>query len=119
MLVDSEESMRAVDPQTEEPIEDPSWSDAMYYGVECLDYAYPGETAEDVVQAMIDAASPNSTVHVPAGTYRAVALDYLEEGRHEDAGLLAELRDAASSFTLGEGEARTLTLTTQQLPTPR
>lgn len=45
-----------VDPQTEEPIEDPSWSDAMYYGVECLDYAYPGETAEDVVQAMIDAA---------------------------------------------------------------
>lgn len=60
-----------------------------------------------------------SLSHLPAGTYRAVALDYLEEGRHEDAGLLAELRDAASSFTLGEGEARTLTLTTQQLPTPR
>jgi pimeloyl-ACP methyl ester carboxylesterase len=45
-----------VDPETEEPIDDPSWSDAMYYGVECLDYAYPGDTPEEVVQAMIEAA---------------------------------------------------------------
>ena len=54
--------------------------------------------------------------HLPPGAYRAVALDYLEEGRHEDAALLTELRDTATSFTLGEGEMRVLTLTV--LPTP-
>lgn len=28
------------DPDTLEPIPDPSWSDALYYAVECMDYAY-------------------------------------------------------------------------------
>ena len=45
-----------LDPQTQEVLEDPTWSDAMYYGVECLDYAYPGATPEDVVQGYIDGA---------------------------------------------------------------
>ncbi len=45
-----------LDSQTGEVIEDPTWSDAMYYGVECLDYAYSGDTPEDVVQGFIDAA---------------------------------------------------------------
>ncbi len=44
-----------LDPQTQEVIEDPTWSDAMYYGVECLDYAY-GATPEDSVKRYVDAA---------------------------------------------------------------
>ncbi len=46
----------ALDPQTEEAIEDPTWSDAMYFGVECLDYAYPGATPEETATAIIDGA---------------------------------------------------------------
>jgi pimeloyl-ACP methyl ester carboxylesterase len=58
-----------VDPMTEEPIEDPSWSDAMYYGVECLDYAYPGDTPEDVVQAMIDSAPDDGALRLGSVYY--------------------------------------------------
>jgi len=43
----------ALDPQEQTVIEDPTWSDAMYYGVECLDYAYPGATPEDKVAAYV------------------------------------------------------------------
>jgi pimeloyl-ACP methyl ester carboxylesterase len=46
-----------LDPQTEVVVEDPSWSDAMYYGVECLDYAYPGDTPDEVVQSFIDSGA--------------------------------------------------------------
>jgi pimeloyl-ACP methyl ester carboxylesterase len=36
-----------VDPETLEPLPDPTYSDAMYYGVECNDYAFaPGNSAE-------------------------------------------------------------------------
>ncbi len=45
-----------VDPLTLEPIDDPSWSDAMYYAVECLDYSFEGETSEDKVEAIIAGA---------------------------------------------------------------
>lgn len=34
----------SLDPETLEAIPDPSYSDAIYYGVECQDYAYPGAT---------------------------------------------------------------------------
>jgi len=40
-----------LDPQEQTVIEDPTWSDAMYYGVECLDYSYPGATPEEKVAA--------------------------------------------------------------------
>src|SRR6185436_2420058 len=33
-------SAAAVDPETLEVVVDPSWSDAMYYAVECLDYEF-------------------------------------------------------------------------------
>ena len=52
-----------------------------------------------------------SLSHLPAGTYRAAALDYVEQGRHEDAAFLAELLDIATTFALGEGAASELTLT--------
>lgn len=44
-----------IDPTTMEPIDDPSWSDAMYYGVQCLDYAYPGNTPEEKADAYVAA----------------------------------------------------------------
>ena len=47
-----------IDPDTLEPIPDPTWSDAMYYAVECQDYVYSaGETTEaDRLRAYLDAA---------------------------------------------------------------
>lgn len=45
-----------VDPVTLEPIDDPSWSDAMYYAVECLDYAFAGETPEEKAEEIIAGA---------------------------------------------------------------
>jgi hypothetical protein len=45
-----------LDPATEAVIEDPTWSDAIYYGVDCLDYSYPGNTPEEKAQAFFDNA---------------------------------------------------------------
>ena len=45
------------DPQNESIIEDPSWSDAIYYGVECLDYSFPGEGPQDVVDSFFEAGA--------------------------------------------------------------
>lgn len=46
-----------IDPLTMEAIPDPSYSDAVYYGVECNDYYYPGETAEEAGEAYIQAGN--------------------------------------------------------------
>ena len=51
-----------------------------------------------------------SISQLPPGTYRAVALEFLEDGQQEDAAFLAELRDTATTFALGEGGNETLTL---------
>ncbi|NMC12339.1 MAG: alpha/beta hydrolase, partial [Chloroflexi bacterium] len=42
-----------MDPTTLEAIPDPSYSDAVYYGVECNDYYYPGDTPEEAGKAYI------------------------------------------------------------------
>jgi len=47
-----------VDPQTLEVIPDPSWSDAIFYGVECQDYGYPGASPDEKAQNYLDAAGP-------------------------------------------------------------
>lgn len=47
-----------VDPQTLEVIPDPSWSDAIFYGVECQDYGYPGTTHDRKAEKYLDAADP-------------------------------------------------------------
>ncbi len=44
-----------LDPETLEAVPDPSYSDAVYYGVECQDYAYPGDTPEARAEAYIRA----------------------------------------------------------------
>ncbi len=36
-----------INPDTFEAVLDPSWSDAVYYGVTCRDYAEPGDTPEE------------------------------------------------------------------------
>ena len=45
------------DPLDESIIEDPSWSDAIYYAVECQDYSYPGDNPEDVVDSFFEAGA--------------------------------------------------------------
>jgi len=46
-----------MDPTTLEAIPDPSYSDAVYYGVECIDYYYPGDTPEEAGKAYIEAGN--------------------------------------------------------------
>ncbi len=46
-----------VDPADEVVTEDPTWSDAIYYSVECLDYSYPGGTAEEKAGAFFEAGA--------------------------------------------------------------
>ncbi len=47
-----------LDPETLAAIPDPSWSDAIYYGVECQDYAYPGATPEKRAENYLRAGDP-------------------------------------------------------------
>ncbi len=47
-----------VDPQTLEAIPDPSYSDGMYYGVDCRDYAYWTGTPEERAAQYLAAAEP-------------------------------------------------------------
>ena len=51
---------------------------------------------------------------LPAGTYRAAALEFVEQGQEEDGAFLKELRDTAKTFVLQEGGTETLTLTIRQ-----
>jgi pimeloyl-ACP methyl ester carboxylesterase len=47
-----------VDPQTLDVIPDPSYSDAVYYGVECQDYGYPGDSPNQKAANYLRAADP-------------------------------------------------------------
>lgn len=49
-----------------------------------------------------------------AGRYLAIALDYLEQGQEHDPDLLTEWARVATSFTLGDGESRTIDLKVTQ-----
>lgn len=44
-----------MDPDTQRAVPDPSYSDGLYYAVECLDYVLPGETPEARAAAYLDA----------------------------------------------------------------
>ncbi len=46
-----------IDAETEAVLEDPTYSDAIYYAVECLDYHYPGSTPEEKAQAFFTAGA--------------------------------------------------------------
>ena len=43
-----------MDPETQQAIPDPSYSDGLYYAVECLDYAIPGDTPEERATAYLN-----------------------------------------------------------------
>jgi pimeloyl-ACP methyl ester carboxylesterase len=47
-----------VDPQTLAVVPDPSYSDAIFYGVECQDYGYPGNSPDQKAQNYLAAAAP-------------------------------------------------------------
>ncbi len=47
-----------LDPLTLEVIPDPTWSEAIYYGVECQDYAYPGSTPAQRAENYLRAGDP-------------------------------------------------------------
>jgi pimeloyl-ACP methyl ester carboxylesterase len=45
------------DPLDESIIEDPSWSDAIYYSVECQDYNFAGDSPQDVADSFFEAGA--------------------------------------------------------------
>ena len=45
----------AIDPETLDAVPDPSWSDAVFYGVECQDYGYMNGTARERTDAYLRA----------------------------------------------------------------
>ena len=47
-----------LDTQTLEVILDPYYSDAVFFGVECQDYGYPGSTSDERAELYLDAADP-------------------------------------------------------------
>jgi pimeloyl-ACP methyl ester carboxylesterase len=47
-----------IDPQTLDVIPDPTYSEAVYYGVECQDYGYPGDTPNEKAEIYLDAMDP-------------------------------------------------------------
>jgi pimeloyl-ACP methyl ester carboxylesterase len=51
----------AVDPQSLGVIPDDSWSDAIFYGVECQDYGYSGTTPNERAEKYLDAVDPFET----------------------------------------------------------
>jgi pimeloyl-ACP methyl ester carboxylesterase len=50
-----------VDPQSLDVIPDPSWSDAIFYGVECQDYGYPGNSSNEKAENYLKAVDPFET----------------------------------------------------------
>jgi pimeloyl-ACP methyl ester carboxylesterase len=51
-------SALSLDPETLEPIPDPAISDAVYYGVECIDYALPGSSPDERAETYLRAGDP-------------------------------------------------------------
>jgi hypothetical protein len=58
--------------------------------------------------AYADASGRFSITGVPPGQYLAAATNYMEDGEHNDPEFLAELRNAAVTFSLDEGEKRSV-----------
>ena len=46
----------------------------------------------------------------PPGDYLAIAFEYVESGQWTDPEFLKQIRDRATAFTLGDGEAKVLSL---------
>jgi hypothetical protein len=47
-----------LDPQTLDVVPDPSYSDAIFYAVECQDYGYPGGTSNEKAENYLNAGDP-------------------------------------------------------------
>ncbi len=56
-----------IDPDTQQPVPDPSFSDALYYAVECLDYGLPGATADARAASYLRAGHDRGMETVPMG----------------------------------------------------
>ena len=69
-----------------------------------------GPTSRFVATSAPDQRGRFRVPNLPPGTYRAVALEFLEEGAEQDPEVLTALRDRAVKFDLGKGESLKLSL---------
>ena len=56
------------DPETLEAISDPTWSDGMYYAVECMDYAFGSGTADQRARQYLAAGHASDAAEVRLGS---------------------------------------------------
>ena len=68
-----------------------------------------------IVSARPDQEGRFQVKHLPAGSYYAVALEYIPQGDWNDPEVLERLRSRATRFTLDEGEAENLNLKLEQM----
>jgi Carboxypeptidase regulatory-like domain len=69
-----------------------------------------GRFSRHIFRARPDQQGAFQAKPLPPGKYLAVALEYLEEGAHEDPEVLERLRGVATPFTLSEGQQQVLSL---------
>jgi hypothetical protein len=84
-------------------------------GIDATVVIFPADDEKWTKKGRIMAARPDlqGTYHVEelrAGRYLAIAVDYLEDGEEQNPDLLKEWARIATSFTLADGEKRTLDL---------
>jgi hypothetical protein len=61
-----------MDPVDETVYHDPTWSDAIQYGVDCLGYEYPAGTSAEIADQILRAADPFD--HARLGSFAALGL---------------------------------------------
>ena len=69
-----------------------------------------GPMSRHVATARPDQQGRYEITKLPAGPYLALALDYIEEGQGSDPEFLQQMRVYATSFSLADGEQKSLTL---------
>jgi pimeloyl-ACP methyl ester carboxylesterase len=75
-----------LDPETEQPVLDPSYSDAVYYAVECQDYYYPGDTPDARAEAYLRAgdATDSSLPRFASIFYGDLPCAYWPDAQRDD-----------------------------------
>lgn len=83
-------------------------ADVVVFAADASKWSYPSRFVRTV--SADDKGRFRITGLPPAERYLAIAADYLEDGEHYDPEFLERMRDAATEFSLTDGETRTLEL---------
>ncbi len=96
-------SLLVIDPETLEAIPDPTYSDAIFYGVECQDYGYFSGTPEERANAYLRAGDELDTSlrYFPSIFYGDMACAFWPNARADDARPAPLTADGIPTLVLG------------------